>query len=380
MIKTWPTLYKLTNGGKVQTWAIGVADYGYGRYPLCTVLHGQQNGKIQQTITEVKSGKNIGKSNETTPLEQCILEAEALWIKQKDRKGYTETIPESKPFLPMLAHSYDKQSHKVKWPAILQPKLDGICCLAWYDKIQQKVVMMSRAGKPFNNNVLAHLVEELELLLKGTDIVLHGELYNHELKDDFQTIVSGIKRDEPNEHSEKIQYHVYDIVDEELQFHKRNKVLTDLLFNSKHDFSYLKVVSSILINNEQDLKIVNDQYLANGYEGSMIKNLVGMYKINGRSYDLLKYKQFDDDEFEIVGAEQNKGKQSNQCSILCKTKSGTIFAVKPKGTDEQREAYWNTHLNNKLVGKMLTVRYFGYTTGDNPVPRFPIGVSLRDYE
>lgn len=255
-------------------------------------------------------------------------------------------------------------------------------CLAWYDKNKQEVVLMSRAGKPFNNNVLGHLVAELEYLLKDTDVVLDGELYNHDLRDDFQTIVSGIKRDEPNEYSNKIQYHIYDIVDEESTYENRYNRLSRIIFDCNYDgenvFLYLKLVESIIVSGANSLSRYHDTFLDKGYEGSIIRNLGGLYKINGRSYDLLKYKEFDDTEFEIIGAEQNKGKQANQCSILCKTESGNTFAVKPKGTDEQREAYWKTYLAGQLVGKMLTVRYFGFTTGDNPVPRFPIGISLRE--
>lgn len=155
MIKTWSPLYKLTNGGKIQTWSIGVA-HEKGRHPIYTVIHGQLNGKLQSTSTEVKSGKNIGKSNETSPLEQCILEADSLWTKQRDRKGYSESIPEDKPFRPMLAHSYKDYSHKVKWPAILQPKLDG--CVDGDTILQTKEYGLTTIRNVVDNKLDCHVL------------------------------------------------------------------------------------------------------------------------------------------------------------------------------------------------------------------------------
>lgn len=375
-MRALPRLYKLTNGGKIQTWSISI-DTRSG-IPNYVVTHGQLDGKLQATSTAVKEGKNIGKSNETTALEQCELEAESLWTKQRDRKGYSETIPDEKPFRPMLAHTLKDYEHKVVYPCYISSKTDGLRCLAYLDNLGN-VVLMSRGGKPFNNNVLPHIVADVKALLNGNEsVVLDGELYNHDLKSEFQTIVSAIKRDEPSKDSAKVQYHIYDILDERKSFEDRYHTLTFLLSITPRTST--RLVEAVTVNSKDEINKIHAKLVAEGYEGSMIRNCSGLYKVNGRSYDLLKNKDFDDDEFEIIGAEQNKGKQVNQCSIICKTKAGGTFAVKPKGTDEQREAYWKAFLEGDLVGKMLTVRYFGYTTGDNPVPRFPIGVNLRSYE
>jgi DNA ligase-1 len=91
---------------------------------------------------------------------------------------------------------------------------------------------------------------------------------------------------------------------------------------------------------------------------------------------LLKVKQFVDEEFLIVGAEENKGRQKGQCTFICKTADGKEFKAKPMGTDETRRAYWEN--KDKYIGKHLTVRYFERTEGG--VPRFPVGVEVRDYE
>ena len=112
----------------------------------------------------------------------------------------------------------------------------------------------------------------------------------------------------------------------------------------------------------------------------MIRNAKGGYQPNRRSPDLQKYKSFKDKEFEIVGAYQNKGKMENQCTFLCRTEDGTEFGVKPMGSEAQREQYWTDFQAGKLTGKMLTVKFFEWTTSENPVPRFPVGVCVRDYE
>ena len=104
----------------------------------------------------------------------------------------------------------------------------------------------------------------------------------------------------------------------------------------------------------------------------------GIYKLGHRSYDLLKVKDFQDAEFEIIGGYENKGGQTGQCTLVCKTADGTEFGVKPEGTSEQRKWYWKNL--DSIIGKKLTVRFFSWTTSKYPVPRFPIGVGIRDYE
>jgi len=190
--KNLPTLYKLDSLGKVRQWKIEALNSNPPQY---IQIHGVKDGKMQNTSTVVKKGKNIGRSNETSAWQQCCLEAESLWNKQKDRKGYTETIPTSKPFRPMLAKSFDKDGRHIKYPAFIQPKLDGIRCLASYDGVN--VRLKSRQGKLFTS--LAHIEEELyhKVFSVFPDRVLDGELYNHLYKDNFQKLVSSIKRDNP---------------------------------------------------------------------------------------------------------------------------------------------------------------------------------------
>jgi hypothetical protein len=130
-MKTFPTLYKLDASGSVREWTIQVD--GSQVHPRYTVIHGLKDGQLQETSTEIKSGKNFGKANETSSYEQAISEATSLWMKQRDRKGYSENIPTTKQLRPMLAKSYNepddfdklKDGKHIKYPCFGQPKLDG---------------------------------------------------------------------------------------------------------------------------------------------------------------------------------------------------------------------------------------------------------------
>jgi DNA ligase-1 len=361
-----PTLYKMDSKGKIRQWTITCIETADGSF--YTIEHGLVDGKQQSTDTLIEEGKNIGKANETTHWEQCLSEAESLWKKQRDRKGYTEAIPQDKPFRPMLAQSYDKHGKKIIYPCYLQNKLDGIRCLAVVKN--NKVTFISRQGKEFK--AIDHLKSQLKNVPNGT--VLDGELYCHH--EEFQEICSAVKRDKPSDSSKKVEYHLYDLISDD-DYDGRLVALKKI---HKGTGKAIKLVQTKQIADEDALKSEWRRATKEGYEGVMLRNKTGPYKINGRSYDLQKYKQFQDDEFEIVGAYENKGKMKGECTFICVTKNGTEFGVKPEGSSERRRQYWKDFQAGKLTGKMLTVRYFGLTTSEDPVPRFPIGVIIRDYE
>ncbi len=359
------TLYKLDSKNKVREWSIEVKQNGSGW--IYEQTHGLKGGKLQTTSTRIAKGKNIGKANETSVEKQCLAEAESLWNKQKDRKGYTEEIPTSKPFRPMLAQSYPKDKKHLTFPCLSQPKLDGIRCLAII--LNGEVTLISRQGKRFTS--LPHIEEELSLF---DDMVLDGELYIHDV--DFQNLTSAIKRDHPSDESALIQYHIYDIINDE-PFIERWKTILHLPIDSS---TSLVRTDTFSISSEKDIPKIHKKFTSLGYEGIMLRNQQGLYKINGRSKDLQKYKNFIDMEFEIIGAFENKGKQRGECTFVCKTDKGYEFKVKPKGSAKQRRQYWTDYQAGEFKGKLITVRFFSWTSSENPVPRFPVGVGIRDYE
>lgn len=372
-MKTFPKLYKLDNKGKIRVWWIVAFDWDLmsnleATPPEYTQYHGVLDGKIQNASTTVKEGKNIGKSNETSAYEQCCLEAESLWTKQRDRKGYTETVPTAKPFGPMLAKSYDEHGHHIKFPCYVQPKLDGLRCIA---KVENgSVTLWSRQNKQFT--VLPHIEQNVVHLGDG---IYDGELYLHSAS--FQDIVGAIKRDEKNDLTEKIQYHIYDMINDDT-YEKRYVELVMRFSGKLRTSQIIRLVKTQVIRAE-NLDECHLEYTQDGYEGAMLRNPTGKYKINGRSADLQKYKKFMDAEFEVIGAEENKGKLSGTCVFRCKTANGGEFAVMPEGTEAQRRQYWQDWNSGKIKkGSLLTVKFFSWTTSTPKVPRFPIGIAIRE--
>ncbi len=133
----FPTLFGRSTNGKIKQWNISVLQMGDNSCYIETE-HGYQGGKKQLDQRLISEGKNIGRSNETTPYEQACLEAKSAHSRKKD-DGYVEDISaipsvSDGMFLPMLAHRYDKHSKKIKFPCWVQPKLDGVRMVAKKEK------------------------------------------------------------------------------------------------------------------------------------------------------------------------------------------------------------------------------------------------------
>ena len=134
-------------------------------------------------------------------------------------------------------------------------------------------------------------------------------------------------------------------------------------------------VKTDLCESEEKMKELHAQYVAEGYEGIMLRNKGGLYK-NARSVDLQKYKEFFDDEYEVINYKEGEGQEAGCVLWVCKTAEGKIFNCRPRGTREDRaELYIN---GSNYIGKKLTVRFQELT--DDKVPRFPVGIAFRDYE
>jgi ATP-dependent DNA ligase len=130
------------------------------------------------------------------------------------------------------------------------------------------------------------------------------------------------------------------------------------------------------VRTEQEMKKLHDKFVNEGYEGLILRNPKGVYGINKRSNDLIKYKSFQDGEYEITGYEEGTGKDEGTVIWVCKTEKDQEFKARPRGTHEERTEWFSN--GDKYVGSMLTVRYFELT--DDGIPRFPVGLTIRDYE
>jgi len=369
-------LYKMDSKGKIRVLTVSHGSDSRGWF--YEQEHGLLGGKLQTSRTYVK-GKNVGRANETTDEQQAYKEADAKWTAKRNRGGYSVFIPEDKPMMPMKALLHDTHGHKISYPAFIQPKLDGIRCFIHVDG--ENVKLVSRTGKEFQS--LGHIADAVRVLCDRIGVyapfILDGELYNHEFKDDFQGLVSAIKRDKPSENTHLVQFHCYDYVAEGRDFEDR---IVELQHMDQwlEDVDAIQIVPTFGVENLDEVVEQNASWLEDGYEGSMIRNAKGGYQPNKRSPNLQKYKSFLDAEFEIVGAYENKGKMEGQCTFTCVTEDGAEFGCKPMGTEAQREQYWTDFQAGKLTGKMMTVKFFDWTTSEKPVPRFPVGVCIRDYE
>jgi ATP-dependent DNA ligase len=287
----------------------------------------------------------------------------SLWTKKRDRDGYTEYIPTEKPLRPMLAKKYKEDGKHIKFPCLVQPKLNGLRCLAFVK--DGKVRLVSR--KNVDWKALAHLERELSKFPDGRydgELYIHGPLFNK--------IIGAVKRDEANDLSAQIELHLYDLIEENTDYSSRWAKIQE-------GTRFVKKVETVFLKSPDSLDILHDQYVEEGYEGIMLRNIKGGYKVNGRSKDLQKYKKFDDDEFEIIGATENViGDWVGTCTFRCVTKDGNAFNVMPKGDYDTRAEFWQDWQKGKIkIGDMLTVEYFGFTTTDKPVPNFPVGKEIR---
>jgi len=381
---TLPKLYKKTTTGAIQEWEVRV-EAGEEDSKLVGIIinnYGQVDGKIQESREIIRNGKNIGKRNETSIEEQAHTQAKSRWEKQK-KKGYVENIVDAQAgktddiieggIFPILAHKFWEQGHKIKFPALAQPKLDGHRCTS--QNINGEVTLWSRTRKPIKSS--PHIVKAIaeNCLLQRLD----GELYNHDYKENFEDLTSLITQDEPKEGYENIQYHVYDIpIPNMTNFERNNELQT-----SKHLFegTPIHIVETRIVNSKEELMQAYEDFMEMGYEGAIVRNFDGKY-VYKRSYDLQKVKVFDDDEFRIVDIKiGTKGTMAGKAIFICERTredqqlpAGVTFDCKLKGKLDDLKLYADDP--SKVIGKIVTVQYQGYTR-KNRKPRFPVALRFR---
>ena len=363
------TVYKKTSTGKIQQWRAWVerTETGY----LLKVESGQTDGKLTETVGQVI---DEGKQKRTAE-EQAIFEANSKLKKKRD-EAYFDSIEAAQTqvkLLPMLAHSFDKRKHNINYPAIVQRKFDGVRCLAVLNS-DGSVKLLSRKGKEYPH--LQHIKADVWENNDNTNIVLDGELYSDTLT--FQQLVGLVKRVTLKPGNDQQMYEVslrvYDCVDlnNEADFTDRYQTITNITNGAK----YLSLVENVRVDNEDEIHAAQARFVEEGYEGAMVRNLTGAYAIGKRSANLQKVKTFLDGEYPIVGFTQGTGGETGCVIWECSTSDGQTFRVRPRGTQEDRKVLFEN--GSDYVGQQLTVRYQELT--DDGVPRFPVGIAIRDYE
>ena len=280
----------------------------------------------------------------------------------------------------MLAHPVsDRPIDYDNGPVFIQPKLDGVRCLIQYERINantETVVAYSRTGKEWKN--INHILFNLRPFFQlNPDVVLDGELYNHDLKDDFEKIISCVRKTKPTdehrrESEELVQFHCYDVITPDpYDFSDREEWLR---LNVPHN-RFIKKVESTIVRNEVDAQHENNANLAMGYEGSILRtNDIYQHK---RSHSLRKFKQFHDAEAKIIGWVAGKGKRIGTIGkFMAIDEDGNEFGMPVM--DKQKYLEENFEKMQGWVGKIATFKYFERTKAGSY--RHPLFKCIRDYE
>jgi DNA ligase 1 len=355
------TLYKKDSLGKIRVWWIESDEEKYRTHA------GILDGKIVTSGWIYPEKKNVGKANETSVAQQVLLEVASEYEKKTNQGKYHISISETEEganfFEPMLAQKFDPKKNK-EYPFFSQPKMDGLRCLVSRD------VMQSRNGKTFVSS--PHIQEALaEFFEENPDVVLDGEIYNHELKNNFEKIVSLARKTKPTEEdieesSNLIEYHVYDVITpEKMNFSARIEFLRNGLINIS---PFIKVVKTSVVHNLEEVNAKMAEYISMGYEGQMLR-VDGVPYEHKRSKSLIKHKEFDDGEFTLAGIVEGIGNWAGMAKaaiIILEDGRSQESGMRGNFTDA-KEIFEN---KESLYGTKVTVRYQGRTS-DGKL-RFPI--------
>jgi len=276
----------------------------------------------------------------------------------------------------MLAYPVSDKPIDYNKPVFLQPKLDGVRCLIQYEG-GGICKAYSRTGKEWKN--IDHILMNLtEFFVEHPNIVLDGELYNHDLKDDFEKIISLVRKTKPTdedrvESAEMVQFHCYDTIMKHMPYHDRAK----FLISNLRDSYCVRFLPAFSVDCEERSKLYHQENLGAGYEGSILRTN-DVYKC-GRSWSLRKFKDFSDAEATITGFVEGKGKRKGTLGkFLMVDDDGNEFGCPPgKGYNYQ-------DMKNLLfraphyIGAKATFTYFERTKAGSY--RHPLFKCIRDYE
>jgi DNA ligase-1 len=381
-VDTYPMLYSRTSTGAVQTWRVEVEGEKY------RVHTGQKNGAIITSEWTVCKGKNLGKASETSPEEQAAKEAKAAMVLKLKSGGYWQDesdIDQARFFAPMLAHKYVelnndntiKSRRKIDWSkgVYVSPKMDGVRCII------NRQGCFSRQGNQFA--AFPHIPRALQaLFVADPTLILDGECYAHALKSDFDKLMSLAKKKTPTpeelkESEAKLEYWIFDVPSIDGTAAERYAWMEKNIAQPFSGNQWIKVVDHKLVLSEKELDGLLEEAIQMGFEGIMMNLPDKPYEVDKRSYFILKYKLFQDAEFEIVEVCEGVGGRSGMmgyCTL--KLPCGRTFDSDSQGN---RALFKRMLLEKKdVIGKKATVRFQNYTPEGKP--RFPKIIAIRDYE
>jgi len=276
---------------------------------------------------------------------------------------------------PMLAYPVSDKPINYNNKISIQPKLDGVRCLIQYDA--GKVTAYSRTGKEWKN--IEHITLNLyKFFDKHPNVILDGELYNHDLRDNFEKIISLVRKTKPTaedrvEASDLTQFHCYDIIDETLTFEERNYFI-----NKQVPTSYcVKHLKTQAAATESLAKVIHQQNLDNGYEGSIVRTN-DTYQCK-RSHNLRKFKDFSDAEATIIDFVEGKGKRIGTLGkFIMRDDDGNEFGCPPGKGYNYKDMSNLLHRAPHYIGAKATFTYFERTKAGSY--RHPLFKAIRNYE
>ena len=270
----------------------------------------------------------------------------------------------------------------------IQPKLDGVRCLiqAEFTDVFKvlEVKAYSRTSKE-QKNINHILIELIPFFDKYPNAILDGELYNHDLSNDFEKIISLVRKTKPTdedrlESAEKVQFHCYDTVMEHMDFRGRHKFIRDNFGSMKRfdsDTNMIMPLMAASVYNTEEVEVYHERFLEEGYEGSILRQNKP-YECK-RSWTLMKVKDFSDAEATIIGYEEGKGKREGHLGkFIMQDDDGNEFGCPPgKGYNyrDMRNMLKDIH---GYIGARATFTYFQRTKAGSY--RHPLFKAIRNYE
>ena len=359
-------LYKRDSKGKVRIWTI---QFGFNNENKAgtRTISGLVDGQKVISKWNLTKAKNVGRRNATTAKAQAEFEAKAEWAKNVAKEYFVDVkaIDSYTAFRPMLAYDFTKSPVT---SGITQPKLDGIRMVVntrgLYSRSNKKIVSVP------------HIAEALADFIKDhPTVTLDGELYNHDLKDNFQRLTSLVRKTanlgtlELAESKELVQYHIYDMFDianPDMTFmHRYHWIQNNVHLVDKKAVG-LYLVPAAICDTREEIDAMYRVYLQVGYEGLMVRQDAA-YE-HKRSKHLLKRKDFITEEYEVVEVHEGQGNWAGYAkSLTLKMPDGTTFSSGIKGSQAKLKALWD---NPDIC--WATCRYFELS--NEGVPRFPVTI------
>lgn len=411
------SLYKKDIKGKILEWKAELS----GTNDIMISAGELEGAKTISWRRNIK-GKNIGKSNETTDKQQALNDIESLY-NDKKKRGYkalsdlfvttgnespeliyallndnlsSDTSTLSGDLKPMKCQQYyrskpnwkgpdgviykdrkyfylknpfvekEKGAIIMNFPCLIQPKINGVRCTAQLK--DGRVVLLSKEGLEYKIPHINSALEKYSFIF-NEDIILDGELYIP--GEALQVITSAVKKH--NLDTPRIEYHVFDLAIKDIECKARIQRLKELIFPlSIFGIIYVK---TFVIYDDKQVQQGTDKYILEGYEGSILRDIYGMYQFGKRPQCITKLKRLIDEEFTIVGVKSQEV-NSSLGMFICRTKEGKEFTVNPTMSEADKEMILYSPEN--YIGKQITCSFYEYT--EDGIPFHIVDNIIRDYE